>query len=70
MTVVTWTFEDSNGNTSTQTQNVLIDDVTAPVVDIADLDDVTAECIVDSLTAPTATDNCAGTVTGLSLIHI
>ena len=26
--------------------------------------DVTAECAVASITAPTATDNCAGTITG------
>ena len=63
-TVVTWTFEDTNGNISTQTQNVIINDVTAPVVDVVNLEDVTAECSVDTLTAPTATDNCAGTITG------
>jgi len=62
-TVVTWTYDDGNGNTSTQTQNVVIDDVTAPVADVAVLLDVTAECVVASLTAPTATDNCAGMVT-------
>ncbi|MDG1332087.1 MAG: T9SS type A sorting domain-containing protein [Crocinitomicaceae bacterium] len=62
-TVVTWTYDDGNGNTSTQTQNVVIDDVTAPVPDVATLADVTAECDVTSLTAPTATDNCGGTVT-------
>ncbi|MBN2891364.1 MAG: choice-of-anchor D domain-containing protein, partial [Bacteroidales bacterium] len=38
-------------------------DVTAPVPDIATLSDVVAECEVTSLTAPTATDNCSGTVT-------
>ena len=63
-TVVTWTFEDTNGNISTQTQNVIINDVTAPVVDVVNLEDVTAECSVDTLTAPTATDNCSGTITG------
>lgn len=31
-TLVTWTFEDSNGNTSTQTQNVIIEDVMAPAI--------------------------------------
>ena len=62
--VITWTFDDGNGNTSTQTQNVVIDDVTAPVADNASLSDVTAECSVTSLTAPTATDNCAGSITG------
>ena len=63
-TVVTWTFTDANGNISTQTQNVVIDDVTPPLADVADLDDVTAQCSVDSLTAPTATDNCSGSITG------
>ncbi|WP_405377001.1 HYR domain-containing protein [Nonlabens sp. Asnod3-A02] len=62
-TVVTWTYDDGNGNTSTQTQNVIIDDVTAPVADATTLTDITAECEVTSLTAPTATDNCATTVT-------
>ncbi len=62
-TVVTWTYDDGNGNTSTQTQNVVIDDVTAPVADLPTLADVTAECEVATLTAPTATDNCGGTVT-------
>ncbi len=62
-TVVTWTYDDGNGNTSTQTQNVVIDDVTAPIADIATLANVTAECEVTTLTAPTATDNCGGTVT-------
>ena len=63
-TVVTWTYDDGNGNTSTQTQNVIIEDVTAPVADVATLSDITTECSVSSLTAPTATDNCAATVTG------
>ncbi|MDF1573094.1 MAG: HYR domain-containing protein, partial [Bacteroidales bacterium] len=62
-TVVTWTYTDVNGNSSTQNQNVVIDDVTAPVPDVATLPDVTAECEVTSLTAPTATDACAGTIT-------
>ena len=62
-TVVTWTYDDGNGNTTTQTQNVVIDDITDPVPDAASLADVTAECSVTSLTAPTATDNCGGSVT-------
>ena len=59
--IVTWTFDDGNGNTTTATQNVLIDDVTAPTTPT--LADVTAECST-TVTAPTTTDNCAGTVTG------
>ncbi|MCK8482069.1 hypothetical protein, partial [Psychroserpens algicola] len=38
-------------------------DTTAPTPDAASLSDITAECEVTSLTAPTATDNCGGTVT-------
>ena len=30
--VVTWSFTDSEGNTSTQTQNVIVDDVTPPTI--------------------------------------
>ncbi len=63
-TVVTWTYDDGNGNTVTQNQNVIIDDITAPVPDLATLPDITAECEITTLTAPTATDNCVGSVTG------
>ena len=61
-TTITWTYEDSVGNTSTQNQDVVITDVTNPVPDVATLTDITAVCEVTSLTPPTATDNC-GTVT-------
>jgi hypothetical protein len=60
-TVITWTYTDGAGNSTTQNQNVLIDDVTDPVTPV--LADLSDEC---SLTAvePTTTDNCAGTLTG------
>ena len=45
-TVVTWTYDDGNGNTVTQTQNVVINDVTAPVPDLVTLPDVNGECEV------------------------
>lgn len=63
-TTITWTYDDGDGNTSTQTQNVVLNDNTAPVADAATLSDVTAQCEVTSLTAPTATDNCAGAIVG------
>lgn len=63
-TTITWTYDDGNGNTSTQTQDIVIDDITAPVADVAILSNVISECSVTSLTAPTATDNCTGTITG------
>jgi predicted outer membrane repeat protein len=62
-TIITWTFDDGNGNTSTQTQQVIIDDVTAPTPDMTNLPNLTAECDITAL-APTATDNCAGSITG------
>uniref|UniRef100_UPI0030EF2E2A T9SS type B sorting domain-containing protein n=1 Tax=Ascidiimonas meishanensis TaxID=3128903 RepID=UPI0030EF2E2A len=62
-TVVTWAYDDGNGNITFQNQNVIIDDTTPPVPDVASLPDVTAECEVTLLTTPTATDNCGGAVT-------
>jgi hypothetical protein len=61
--IINWTFNDGNGNTSSTTQSVIIDDATAPAADVSTLADVTSGCEVTSLTAPTATDNCGGTVT-------
>jgi hypothetical protein len=63
-TIVTWIYADGNGNVSTQKQNIIINDDIAPIADLASLSDITDECEVASLTAPTATDNCAGTLTG------
>jgi hypothetical protein len=59
---ITWTYDDGNGNTTTQNQTVVVDDVTAPVADVETLPDATGECEV-TVTAPTATDNCEGTIT-------
>src|SRR4029453_5060848 len=60
--VVTWHFNDGNGNESTQTQNIVVHDTTAPATPV--LPDVTGECSATIAAAPTTTDNCAGTVTG------
>jgi len=59
---ITWTYDDGHGNTSTQTQIVNIDDVTAPLPDLNSLPDVTGECSVSTPSAPTATDNCLNAV--------
>ena len=61
-TIVTWSYIDGNGNTATQTQTVIINDITAPAIDPA-LTNITAECSVASLTPPNPTDNCSGAVT-------
>lgn len=66
-TVVTWTFDDGNGNSIDVDQNVIIDDITAPVPDISNID-ILAECSVDLTTyTPTATDNCEGTIVGSTM---
>lgn len=63
-TVITWSYDDGNGNISTQDQNIIITDVTAPITDLAVLSDVSGVCQVASLTPPSASDNCSGTVLG------
>jgi hypothetical protein len=64
--MITWTYDDGKGNTSIQLQNVFIDDITDPVPDATTLPDVKGVCSVTVLTAPTATDNCAGVITGIT----
>lgn len=63
-TTITWTYNDSIGNTLTQTQNVVIADNTSPIADLANLSDISDECEATP-TAPTATDNCSGAITGI-----
>ncbi|MBG6110231.1 hypothetical protein IWX84_001096, partial [Flavobacterium sp. CG_9.10] len=59
--VITWTFDDGNGNTTTATQNVVVKDVTKPV--IACPANVTLNCqnatTVSANGSATATDNCS-----------
>jgi len=70
-TVITWTYNDGNGNTTTQTQNVVIDDVTAPVItcpmDIVMSNDAGVCGAIVSFTTPTAVDNCSGMSNNLIL---
>ena len=58
---ITWEYSDGNGNTVTQSQNVNISDNLQPVPDITNLPEVVSMCSA-TLTAPTATDNCAGKI--------
>lgn len=58
---VTWTFTYGN-NTTTHTQQVTVQDTTAPVPDAAVLPAVLGHCPY-TLTAPAATDNCMGAIT-------
>jgi large repetitive protein len=59
--VITWSFNDGNGNVSTATQNVYVKDVTAPAMPV--IADATGECSATA-TVPTTTDNCAGIISG------
>ncbi|WP_345013589.1 LamG-like jellyroll fold domain-containing protein [Aestuariibaculum suncheonense] len=66
-TVVTWTFNDGNGNSSTLTQNIIVDDTTKPTLTaISDRNenlDTSCNFRIPNYTAlTTANDNC--TVTG------
>jgi len=59
-TIVTWTYDDGNGNTLTQTQNVIIDDTTAPNMSFSNpsdaiVDSCSTEVIVPS---PLAIEDC------------
>lgn len=67
---VTWTFDDGNGNISTQTQDVVINDSTDPVADFGSLPTITEYCEVNSITTPTATDNCAGALNGTASLNL
>ncbi|MGD8535939.1 MAG: DUF1565 domain-containing protein [Candidatus Aminicenantes bacterium] len=62
--IVTWTYVDGNGNITEQTQTVIVEDKTPPVPDVATLPTLEGECSVEITTAPTASDNCAGAITG------
>jgi len=59
-----WTYDDGHGNTSTQTQSVVVHDITPPVANVSNLPAVQSECTVGPVSPPTATDNCSGTITG------
>lgn len=62
---IVWTYNDGSGNITTQTQTVIVDDVTPPVPNVTTLPTIKAECAA-SVSAPTATDNCKGLVTGVT----
>ncbi len=59
--VITWNFDDGNGNSIDVNQNVIINDITDPETPV--LEDLSGECSVTAI-APVTTDACAGTITG------
>jgi len=60
--IITWIFDDGNGNVSTANQKVIVEDTAAPIVPT--LEDILGECSVTITEIPTTTDNCQGTITG------
>ncbi|REE08247.1 putative secreted protein (Por secretion system target) [Winogradskyella pacifica] len=61
---IVWNFDDGNGNDINVNQTVVVDDTIAPTPNTVTLSNITAQCSVTSLTAPTATDNCSGVIAG------
>lgn len=62
-TVVTWTYDDGNGNSATQTQTITLNDVTIPVLNVDTLATYNA-CFEATPSTPTAMDSCAGVLDG------
>jgi hypothetical protein len=60
---ITWTYNDGRGNTSSQTQQVIVRDVNAPVPAITNLPAINGQCTVTVTNRPTAIDTCAGNIT-------
>lgn len=68
-TVVTWTYDDGNGTSISQNQQVIISgDVTSPEPDSTSLPALSAFCEVPTVDAPTAVDNCSGALTATSSV--
>ncbi|MBT8319892.1 MAG: hypothetical protein KJP01_07165, partial [Gramella sp.] len=63
-TVITWKYEDAQGNVTYQQQEIIIEDTTAPVANVAELETIEVECGVTDIAAPMASDNCAGILVG------
>ena len=59
--VITWSFDDGNGNIIMANQNVIVNDTTDP--NTPTLADVTGQCDATA-SVPTTTDNCSGTING------
>jgi hypothetical protein len=57
---ITWSYNDGQGNTSTQTQRVVVKDQSGPIANAGALPTVTGQCSAVVTTKPTATDACSG----------
>jgi hypothetical protein len=60
---VLWTYDDENGNTTTQTQTVTVEDVTPPTIHLSDSTCVDVKKWVQAnMLTVSATDNCSSDV--------
>jgi len=64
--LISLTVEDAQGQTSSDSMVVLVQDTTPPVPNVATLPAISGQCSV-TITAPTASDNCAGAITGMTV---
>lgn len=64
--IVTSTATDILGNSDTCTFEITVTDNEAPIPAVANLPDVIVDCELTSLTPPTATDNCTGSLIATS----
>ena len=62
--LVTWTYDDGNGNTTTQTQIIVVEDTEPPYPDEDELPTVEGQCSAEITVTPTAIDNCSGEIAG------
>ncbi len=60
---IRWTYNDGNGNSSTQNQTVIVKDPVPPVLTNNNLPTISGYCSVTVTTVPTAKDNCDGILT-------
>ncbi|GEM_PF-3885318 len=64
--IVTWKYDDGNGNVTEQEQVVSINDISNPIPDTNILPDIVGGCnvTVNTDNPPTATDECSGKIMG------
>ena len=66
---VHWTYNDGNGNSSTQSQIVIVKDTTAPVIALNGASSMTIEsCSTFVDPGATASDNCAGNLSSAIVV--
>ncbi len=61
---IRWSYNDGNGNITTQTQTVIVKDQSAPKPLVKNLPAISASCSVTVNVIPTAKDNCVGIING------